>query len=456
MGLPANLESNFMIRSVLVFASLSSAMPAMGAMAQTIELQAGIEVLTAADTKPWRTVELPSGKPLVFTLGVGSGAARHRNDPPNVVWTVGDRGPNMTCGEAPAILGKEIAEACRKLSNGRIYPTPEYTPAIYRLDLDRTRGTFAVTETIPLRKAKSGMPISGLGNPQTAATKDTGMDLAGKILPEDPDNVDLEGIVRLADGSYWISDEMGPSIAHVAADGRILERHVPADAADDYKNAEAKIVADLPAILSKRQGNRGIEGIAVSPDEAFLYFMVQNPLANPDTKTFQSARNTRFFKFDRKQGNVVGEWVYQLADPQSFGFDPSPRQSDPRISEILALGLDRVLVLERTEKTTKLFEITLDGATNILGSKWDEAATSPSLEQQNDLGPLGVTPVTKALRFDTFKDGKGAPEKIEGMTLLEDGSLMLINDNDFGIRGDATRIVIVKGAVEADPAIWKK
>jgi hypothetical protein len=32
----------------------------------------------------------------------------------------------------------------------------------------------------------------------------------------------------------------------------------------------------------------------------------------------------------------------------------------------------------------------------------------------------------------------------------------MINDNDFGIRGDATRIVIVRGAVEADPAIWRK
>lgn len=249
---------------------------------------------------------------------------------------------------------------------------------------------------------------------------------------------------------------MGPSIAHLSADGRILERHVPTDAAADYKDAEAKIVADLPAILTKRQGNRGIEGIAVSPDEAFLYFMVQNPLANPDAKAYQAARNTRFFKFDRQAGKVVGEWVYQLADPQSFGFDPSPRQNEPRISEILALGTDRILVLERTEKTTKLFEITLDGATNILGSKWDEVATSPSLEQQNDLGPLNVTPVTKTLRLDTFRDIKDAPEKIEGMAILEDGTLMLINDNDFGIRGDATKIVLVNGAVTADPAIWKK
>ncbi|MDF2118687.1 esterase-like activity of phytase family protein [Roseiarcaceae bacterium H3SJ34-1] len=442
-----------MVRS-FAFVSLSSVLLAISASAQTIETR----VLTTSDPKivTSKAVELPNGKSLVITVGVGSGAARHRNDPPDVVWTIGDRGPNMTCSEAPGILGEDIAQACRKLTNGRIYPTPDYVPSIYKLELDRAAGSFKLLETIPLRKAKSGATISGLLNPQTKASKDTGLDLSGKTLPDDPDNVDLEGIVRLTDGTFWIGEEMGPSIAHVAADGKIIERHVPVDAAEDYKNAEAKIVADLPAILSKRQGNRGIEGVAISPDEAFLYFMVQNPLANPDAKAYQNARNTRFFKFDLKAGKLVGEWIYQLADPQSFGFDPSPRQSEPRISEITALGLDRILVDERTEKTTKLFEITLNGATNILGSKWDEVATAPSLEQQNDLDPLSVTPVTKMLRFDTFRDGKGAPEKIEGMAILEDGSLLLINDNDFGIRGDATKIVIVKGAVEADPAIWKK
>lgn len=83
-------------------------------------------------------------------------------------------------------------------------------------------------------------------------------------------------------------------------------------------------------------------------------------------------------------------------------------------------------------------------------------ATLPSLEQQNDLAATGVTPVAKVLCLDTFRDIKDAPEKIEGMAILEDGTLMLINDNDFGIRGDATKIVLVKGAVTADPQVWKQ
>ena len=94
---------------------------------------------------------------------------------------------------------------------------------------------------------------------------------------------------------------------------------------------------------------------------------MQNPLANPDTATFAQARNTRLFKLERETMKVVGEYVYTLDDPQSFRRDPSKKQSDPRISELMAIGLDRLIVDERTEQTTKLYEIELAGATNIAG-----------------------------------------------------------------------------------------
>jgi hypothetical protein len=400
-------------------------------------------------------VTLPEGRVLAYTIGIGSGAFRHPADPADVIWTVGDRGPNMTCSEAEKLLSPEIGARCKREKSGRVYPVPGYAPSIYRVALDRAAGTFRVVETIPV-KTKSGRPITGLLNPQTKATKDTGLDLAGNVLPDDPDNLDLEGIVRLADGTFWIGEEMGPSIAELSAEGRILRRFVPADQGEDYKRSEAEIHAVLPAILSKRQGNRGIESLAVSPDEAFLYFIVQNPLANPDAKTFNAARNTRLFKFDRRAGTLVGEWVYQLDDPRSFALDPSDRQSDPRISELTALGPDRLLVLERTERTTKLYEIRLAGATDIRGSAWDDPATRPTLEQTNDLAGTGIVPLAKTLRLDSARDIPDAPEKIEGVAFLGDGALVLINDNDFGIRGDETRILVVRGAVTADPEVYRK
>lgn len=395
------------------------------------------------------------GRNLAYSLGIGSGAFRHPQDPPNILWTVGDRGPNMTCGEAGNLLSKDIGELCRKHRNGRVYPMPGYVPSIYKVELDLVANQFRVIETIPV-KTRSGKPISGLLNPQTKATKDTGLDMSGNVLPDNADNLDLEGLVRLSDGSFWIGEEMGPSIAQLSSDGRILRRFVPEDQVGDYQRSEAEIIGALPAVLSKRQGNRGIESIALSPDEQFIYFILQNPLANPNAATYEKAKNTRIFKFDHRAGKLVGEWVYQLDDPRSFALDPSEKQNDPRISELTALGPDRLLVLERTEKTTKLYEIVLAGAANILGSAWDRVETSPSLEGENDLAKLGLVPVSKTLRFDTARDFKSAPEKIEGVAFLADGAMVLINDNDFGIRGDQTKILIVRGAVSPDPMVYRR
>lgn len=40
----------------------------------------------------------PGGKTLDLTVGIGSAAFRHPGDPPNVLWTLGDRGPNIQGG----------------------------------------------------------------------------------------------------------------------------------------------------------------------------------------------------------------------------------------------------------------------------------------------------------------------------------------------------------------------
>jgi hypothetical protein len=110
---------------------------------------------------------------------------------------------------------------------------------------------------------------------------------------------------------------------------------------------------------------------------------------------------------------------------------------------LMAIGLDRLVVLERTEQTTKLYEVELGGATNIVGTRWDDIATSPSLEQ-TAVADAKITPLNKTLRLDTadFRDVVG---KTEGMALLGDGSLAIINDDDYGIAGGRTQIVVLRG-----------
>src|SRR5499426_104428 len=379
------------------------------------------------------------GKTLNLTVGIGSSAFRHPKDPPNVIWTLGDRGPNIACSEMKEIAGIELA-ACKEVKNGRVYPTPSYSPSIYRVLI--MENSFQVTDVITL-KDRDGRPLSGLLNPLKTAATDTGLDGTGKPLPYDLNGIDAEAIVRLADGTFWIGEENGPSLSHFSTDGRLLVRHVPKGTEGEFADAHYDVKGTLPAILAKRAINRGIESLAISPDERSLYTLTQNPLANPDTAAYQKAKNSRLFKIERATMRIVGEYVYTLDDPKSFRRDPSEKQNDPRISEMMAIGPDRLIVLERTEQTTKLHEVDLAGATNIAGSKWDDAATRPTLEQ-SEVAAVGIKPVAKTLRFDSadFPEMVG---KTEGMALLGDGSLALINDDDFGITGGRTQIVIVTG-----------
>jgi hypothetical protein len=383
------------------------------------------------------------GKTLELSVGIGSAAYHRPGDPADIVYTLSDRGPNFACSEAEGVSGVPRATLCAEDRGGRVYPVPGYSPTLYGVRLLPEAGRFQVFDAIAV-KTRDGRPVTGLTNPLPGRTEQP-LDGQGRKLDYDASAIDAEGLVRLPDGSAWIGEENGPSLVHVGADGRILRRVVPAGGtAGELAAAGYEVVEGLPAILAKRQSNRGIESLAGTPDGRMLYAVVQNPLANPDAAAYRTARNSRILRYEPAANRVTGEWVYPLDAPQSFRLDPSEAQNDPRISEAAWLGPDRLLVLERTEKTTKLFEVTLGEATDIAGSRWDDAATRPTLEQSNDLSGTAVTPLTKRLVLDSAEH-PDLPAKLEGIALLPDGRLLLVNDDDFGISGERTRIVLLRG-----------
>ncbi|MCH8916640.1 MAG: esterase-like activity of phytase family protein [Proteobacteria bacterium] len=385
-------------------------------------------------------VHFAGGNSLHFSAGLGSGAYRHPSLPPMVLQTVTDRGPRFSCKKGQKWTGLSRDELCSGTKGARIYPLPAYAPSIYTIRLE-ANGRFRVLDVIALRD-RDGKALTGLPNPLGKGKAGIPFDAKGRRLQQDAGAVDPEAMVRLADGSYWIADEGVPSILHVSAAGRVLLRMVPQGMENDLRAARYPVSGGLPAILSKRRTNRGIESLALSPDERFLYFALQSPLANPDTRAFKRGRNVRLFKFDRKAGKVIAEFVYVLDRPEGFRRDDSQNQRDVKISEMMAIGPDRLLVLERVRKSMKLFAVDLGGATNILGSRWDAVSTRPSLEQ-TPVSESGIRPVSKALRFDSDAHPE-IPAKIEAMALLGDGTLALINDNDFGLEGERTLITVIK------------
>jgi hypothetical protein len=390
-----------------------------------------------------------NGKTRKLTIGIGSGAFHHSNDPPNVIWTIADRGPNFKCDEANDVAKGKL-EFCKNApDNLRIYLTPDYAPSIYRVELDKKNQEFRITDVISL-KDKDGNPLNGMPNPLKDA--ETPVDGNGKNLKQDLNGIDAEAVVRLSDGTFWVGEENSPSLAHFAADGKMIARYVPLGAEAEYDGAKYELIGLLPKLLTKRPLNRGIEGIAISPDEKFLYFIMQSPLANPNEKAYKAARNTRLFKLDLAAMKVIGEYVYQL-DADLRNYTGAEKQNDLRISELMAIGNDRLIVLERTDFSTRLYEVALACATNILGRRFDDPGP-PELEQAKlpepncqpqSVGPDGIMPLKKELRFDTINHLKKIDGKNEGMALLPDGGLLLITDDDFGIKGAHTQIVVVYG-----------
>ncbi|HJT12553.1 MAG TPA: esterase-like activity of phytase family protein [Dongiaceae bacterium] len=400
-----------------------------------------VRVLESMDAKlQLGKVAFAGGKTLDLTIGIGSALLHMPGDPRDEFYALTDRGPNIDCADAEKIAGMTLAQACGGDEKAKLFPRPDFVPSIVKVKLN-DNGSFVTTEWIPLKDA-AGKTITGLSNPLRAAKTESAFDKDGKQLPFDPNGLDTEGLVRLKDGTFWIGEEYGPSLVHVAADGKIIERLVPQGLEGDLSDATYKVTGALPAILMKRQLNRGIEGLAIAPDESALYTIMQNPLANPDADAYKTATATRILKLDLKSRQVVGEYVYTLDPAESFKNDTSDKQSDVRISELTAVGVDQLIVLERIAKTTKLHAIDLSAATNIHGTEWDKAETSPSLEQiaAADLAGKGITPVTKELWLDS-SDYAELPEKVEGVAIVDGTELILINDDDFGIEGAKTRIV---------------
>lgn len=386
-------------------------------------------------TDPLDTISMTGGKEIKFDVGIGSGACRLASDPEGIIYTITDRGPNIKTTAAEKLLGKSFAG-----KKGKIFPTANFAPTIYKLKVEN--GQTTVLEKIQI-KTSGGLPVSGISNPNT----EEAWDVNGNALAYDPAGLDAEGIVKLSDGTFWIGEEYGPSILRIASDGRVIERWVPKGVGKTLVGAGYPIKENLPAIIRMRPLNRGIESMTASPDEKCLYFSMQSPLANPNKQTYKNGKNVRIFKIDNSTGKVVGEYVYRLDDAKSFGVDNATKarkQNDVKISELTAVGTDKLVVLERISNTTKFYQVDLAKAENIFGSKWDNVATAPTLEESDG---SAIKELPKTLLLDSDDLG-GIMKKIEGLAWFGGDQWIMVNDNDFAIDGDTTYIAPVTMAVK--------
>ncbi|MEV0320166.1 esterase-like activity of phytase family protein [Streptomyces sp. NPDC050658] len=325
-------------------------------------------------------------------------------------WTVTDRGPN----------GQIKVDGKKR----RTFPVPGFDPAIVKI---RVSGdTVKVIDARPLTTS-SGKPVTGLPNQEGRDEAPFTYD-AKTPLTYDPNGLDTEGIVRAHDGSFWLVDEYGPSLVHVSARGKVLKRYVPEGL--NLSGADYPVVEALPGILLNRKVNRGFEGLAQLPG-GDLVMAVQSPLSLPDEEAGEGSRTARLLRFSPKKQTVTAEYAYRF-DPVGVVDPGEDDTSELKISSVVAVGRDRLLVEERTDKAARLQTVKLDRRADILGDRWDDTATQPSLEQLDDPADSGVPVLKKRLVVDLGRV-QGVPDKIEGVALVNSRTLALINDNDFGM-----------------------
>lgn len=381
---------------------------------------------------PLGVITFPNGKAINFSVSLGSSAFRLDGDSQGRVWLLTDRGPSIACADARKVIGMEPEQICTADRNGRIYPLPGFVPSIYAVDIGADN-VARINVYVPL-KGQSGRPFSG----RPLAKDEVSIGLDGKALPGDASGVDPEGFVRLRDGTFWIAEEFSPSLLEVASDGTVRRRLVPSNIANEFKDADYEVVASLPPILRQRLPGRGFEGLAISKDEKYLFAVSQSPLANPDAMAARSSRNIRIWKIERETGQVVGQYFYQLDEPYQFKSDSEQRERarhEVRISEVVTFGDDQLLVLERIEKSARIYAVRLD-ETSRVPPEFDSLEMSPSLEilEGDALQIRGLVPLTKRpiLDLDTVP---GLPSRIEGLAILGPNELLVINDSEFGLDG---------------------
>jgi hypothetical protein len=232
--------------------------------------------------------------------------------------------------------------------------------------------------------------------------------------------LDPEGIRVGADGSLYISDEYGPNIYHFSPQGRrIGVISVPAAFTIAHPNADGD--AETAGNTTGRVTNRGLEGLAITPDGQTLVAIMQSPLIQDGGR---EGVNIRILKINLATG-VSHQYVYPLDTPK-LG-----------VSEMVAVNNHQFLVDERDSKVgakakvKDLYEIDLNGATDV------SAVSALPAEGL----PAGVVPVRKHLFLNLVDPrlglaGADFPEKIEGLAFGPDlpdkrHLLMITNDNDL-------------------------
>lgn len=340
----------------------------------------------------------------------------------------------------------------------KAFPLPEFTPTI--VVFKAIQNQIVPTAFLPLLN-DSDQPITGLPNGplDDAPGYLTVTTPVGEPLPFNQDALDPEDIHTLPGGRFILVEEYGPSVVIVSDTGNVLKRYTPVGktmAAVEFTpgvitpKANYTVSAILPPVLKERRANRGLEGIAVSPDGRTAYTVMQSPLGSitpAATSPYRDSLLVRILRMDISDPldmKVTGQFVSYLRPLAEYPAGNFAR--DLKISAAAWVSEDRLLILERTDKLgpapdfanlggAKLILLDLTAATDVTGHP--DAGLPLVLEKvTTDLSALVpvITPATTQVVLDVNLELPTITDfKLEGLSILNANTVSISNDNDFGI-----------------------
>ncbi|SDA86003.1 esterase-like activity of phytase family protein [Mesorhizobium qingshengii] len=283
--------------------------------------------------------------------------------------------------------------------------------------------------------------------------------------------LDNEAIVRLPDGSMFISDEYGPNIYRFSAEGRLMSATQPPAALVPMRKGAPNFSSDNPGPGAAdpdpkdpdtgRQNNQGLEGMAMTPDGKFLIAVLQSAARQDGGDSGATRQNTRALVYDASDLSHL-KLTHEYVVPLPVFKDAKGKTKVAAQSEIVALSDTAFLMITRDSNNgqglkgdTSLYReiniVDLSAATDIAGGPFDAAdkPVAPKGVVDPSVTPARLTPfidINDKGELGRFGLHNGAPndrnnlsEKWEAMSVVsvldpklpDDYFLFVANDNDF-------------------------
>lgn len=344
-----------------------------------------------------------------------------------------DRGPNGDGPMLPSFSGSGTTDS-------KIFPAPSFTPAIGIVSVGIDSASLVSSKPIGITAdvTASGLPLpqGALGNSGEIPLHDTlRFDAADKAVFHEG-GIDSEALAfDRKRGVLWVADEYGPFLMKIdPSTGMLLARYAPGHG--------------LPAILAKRRPNRGMEGMTYDGDTDTVHAFLQSPLSDgvapyaatgKEEKIERFAAFLRWIAFDPETASTLHMMAYPL-DAADFAHGQT---GNAKLGDVVAIGGGKFIVIEQGEGAdgnmfNKLMLINTAAATNIGAAAFNP--DSADLERSSMLGAAvngadwsGVTPLEKT-QLLSLNDIGWVAEKAEGLALVDDHTLAVTNDNDFGMK----------------------